>query len=386
MIYLVIILILALILYGSARIWDKIVFKKVNINIGFENHRIFSGDDLKLLTKIENRKIMPLPLIQIEFNLPKEFIIKNEEELEKSNINNYIYRIVSSLLCYERLKRKDVFKVYKRGCYVINKCEVKLGDFLGYSSVEKSVYINKNIIVYPKIKTLDKFLIIPQNPQGDISVRRWILADPIQTIGSRKYTNRDSFNSIDWKATAKLGELHVKKFDYTSSPAIMMLLDVQTSEIYWKNIDEEIIEKGVEIASAIMKQALSEKIAVGFTSNAIFQSEDNHVFVEPKANGKQEERILEALAKVTYRRTYSMENFITVENQWLDREYTLVLLISYLSNELKLKLNQLFNKGYNVKIILLNNSVNIIGLNKKIELIKTSNPHFDIDEEEASYV
>lgn len=386
MIYLVLLLILALILYGSIKLWDKRVFKKVSIDIDFEENRIFAGDDIKLLTKVENRKLMPLPLIEIKFNLPKEFIIKNEDQLEKTNIHNYVYRIVSSLLCYERLKRKDVFRISKRGCYVISKCDVKLGDFLGYSNVEKSIYINKYIIVYPKIENLDKFLIIPQNPQGDISVRRWILPDPIQIIGSRKYTSRDSFNSVDWKATAKLGELYVKKFDFTSSPAIMMLLDVQTSEVYWKDIDTEVIEKGIEIAGSITKQALNEKIAVGFTSNAVFESEKDHVFVEPKVNGKQEQKILEALAKVTYRRTYSMDNFITAKNQWLDRDYTLVILISYLSKELKVKLNTLVVKGYNLKVILLDNHVDAIGLNKNIELIKTVDTNSQIYEEEAMYV
>lgn len=386
MVYLVLLLVLALVLYGGIKIWDKKIFKKVNIDINIENNKVFAGDDVRVLTKIENKKLLPLPVIQIKFNLPKEIIIKNEKALEKTNIDNYIYSIVSSLLCYERLRRVDTFSTIKRGCYVISKCNIKLGDFLGYVDSQKTVYINKAIIVYPKIKKLHNFLIMPQNPQGDVSVRRWILSDPIQTIGSRKYTSSDSFNTIDWKATAKLGELYVKRFDYTSNPAIMMLLDVQTREIYWKDIDTELIEKGVEIAASLTRQSLEEKVAVGFTSNVVFENEDMDVFVEPKVTEKQENKILEALAKVSYRRTYSMDNFIAANIQWLSIDYTLVILTAYIANELKHKLNRLATKGYNIKIIMLSNDINTIGLNKNIELIKTIQTNAISDGEEVSYV
>lgn len=386
MIYLALLLILAFILYSGMKIWNKVVFKKVNVDINIENNRVFVGEDVAILTKVENRKILPLPIIQMQFNLPKEFTIKNEKNLEKTNIDNYIYSIVSSLLCYERLRRRDVFTTTKRGCYIISKCNVTLGDFLGYSYSDKLIYINKVVIVYPKIKDLDKFLIMADNPQGEISVKRWILPDPIQTIGARKYTSRDSFNSIDWKATAKLGELYVKKYDFTSNPAIMILLDIQTTEIYWKNLDEELIEKGIEIAGSLTRQALSEKVAVGFGSNSILEGEMEEVIVEPKISDKQERKILEALAKVTYRRTYSMEKFLSVKQQCFPIDYTLVILVSYLSPELKKKLNMLTTKGYNIKIILLNNEANTIGLGKNIGIIKTVVTSSQRDEEETMYV
>lgn len=386
MIYLALLVILAGILFGGMKIWDKIVFKKVKINIEVEENRVFAGDDVSILTKIENKKLIPLPFIEMKFGIPKEFLIKNEKNLEKTNVDNYIYRVVSSLLFFERLRRRDVFRTTKRGCYVINKCDIKLGDFLGYVDSEKSIYINKFIMVYPKIKELDHYLIMPQNPQGDVSVKRWILADPIQTIGSRKYTSRDSFNSIDWKATAKLGELYVKKYDYTSNPAIMVLLDVQTREVYWKDIDEEIIEKGIEIAGALTRQALKEKVSVGFSANCVFENETQDVFVEPKVTDKQEKKVLEALAKVTYRRTYSMDNFITAKNQSLPIDYTLIFLTAYLSNDFKYKINMLSTKGYNIKLILLSNNVNKIGLKKNIEVIKMVDANSHDDEEASAYV
>lgn len=81
-----------------------------------------------------------------------------------------------------------------------------------------------------------------------------------------------------------------------------------------------------------------------------------------------------------------MDNFITANIQWLSIDYTLVILTAYIANELKYKLNRLVIKGYNIKIILLSDYIDTIGLNKNIELIKTIQTNDTSNGEEVSYV
>ena len=62
---------------------------------------------------------------------------------------------------------------------------------------------------------------------GDISVRRFIMEDPILTIGFRDYTGREPMKAVSWKRTAQTGKLQVKEYDHTAQQTVMVLLNVE---------------------------------------------------------------------------------------------------------------------------------------------------------------
>lgn len=226
-----------------------------------------------------------------------------------------------------------------------------------------------NLIVYPEVKPLSQLIMPFKSIQGEMSVRRWIIPDNIAVIGAREYTPYDSFNTIDWKATARTNNLHVKKLDYTADLSAIILLNVQTSDIYWQNVDIELIEKGIDIAASIADKAIEEKLEVGYSSNAFFYGDKNDIFIRPKNRRNQKMFIFDALAKTSYLPIDSFDVFISKNISLIDKNNVLILITAHASNSLVQTINQLIKKDYCIKLILLYNDLKLEGLSTKVDII-----------------
>lgn len=369
--YIVITLVIFGIVYFISSKWNYVIQKSVYYKMYLDKRRVFVNDNVKLTTEIINRKIVPMPWIKIRAEMPIYFKFNNSKVQDYNKVKN-IFKIVTSLLCFEKLKRYDSFKCSKRGVYRIKFAEIEMGDFLGVTKAKDSIRISEELIVYPKVKKLVDLIDVPKSLQGDISVRRWIVNDTTQVVGVRKYSNGDGFNTIDWKASAKNNELYVKKFDFTSDPSVMIFLDIQTEDIHWKGLNDEFVENGIDIAASLMDQALKEKISIGYTANAVFENENEDIFIYPSNSSRQREKILDALAKTTYQRTYTIIKLINERISSLGKYCTIIMLLSFISDELIKNLNYYAQRGHNIKIILLDSRCNTIGINKDIEIIYPS--------------
>lgn len=366
--YVVITIVIVSIVYFIVNKWSYLIQKSMSYKMYLDKNRVFANDNVKLITEIINRKVVPIPWIRVEAEMPIYFKFNNSKVQEYSEVKN-LFKIVTSLLCFEKLKRYDSFKCSKRGVYKIKSAEIEIGDFLGAAKINLQLKLSEQIIVYPEIKKLIDLIDVPKSLQGDISIRRWIVNDPTQIVGVRKYSHGDGFNTIHWKASAKNNELYVKKCDFTSDPSIMIFLDIQTEDMHWKGLNYDLIEKGIDIAAALMDKALKEKITVGYTANTVFENENDDIFIYPSNSSNQRYKILDALAKTTYQRTYTITNLINNRISSLGKYCTVILLLSYIPNELIKILNHYAQIGYNIKIILLESKCNTIGINRNIEIV-----------------
>lgn len=367
----IIIMIFIIVLISSK--WEVWSVKKIQYKRHFNKNRVFEGEDVILTTEIINKKLLPLPWIKVLTPISKEIIINNVEKNELYYNCENGHCIVTSLFSYQRVKKKDKFCSKIRGYYTFNDdIEITIGDYFSINYGSKIIKSPIELIVYPKVEPLEKLIVSQKKPQGDISIRRWIMPDPTQIIGVREYTTSDSFNTIDWKATAKLNRLHVKKFDYNSESSVMIFLNVKTSKIDWMGNDTEYIEKGIKIAASIASKSILEKIPAGFSSNAYSRGSENNIFITPRHNKAQESIILESLAKVSYFTQMPIEQLINNKTKILGKENTLVIITSFISEELQKNINYLSKNGYIIKIVLLNNNVKLPLLHKSIEIFLCS--------------
>lgn len=164
--------------------------------------------------------------------------------------------------CYHHIT--DV-KALKRGCYYLSGALIKGGDFLGISENFLSVPQRREVLVIPPLykefrlkDTVGGFL-------GDVSVNRFIMEDPVLTMGFREYTGREPMKMISWSQSARNRKLIVKKYDYTLELVVTVILNVECK------VDKEtepVIEDCFAIARTVC-EALEEKhIKYSFTTNA----------------------------------------------------------------------------------------------------------------------
>jgi len=114
----------------------------------------------------------------------------------------------------------------ERGLYRIGSYRISAGDLLGFREAAKNGEAEEIVIIPGRsknrsaIQALGGFI-------GDVSVRRFILEDPILTMGFRDYTGREPMKSISWTRSAVSGQLQVKEFDHTAEQHVMILLNTE---------------------------------------------------------------------------------------------------------------------------------------------------------------
>ncbi|WP_425446139.1 DUF58 domain-containing protein [Dethiothermospora halolimnae] len=351
--------------------WDKWAPKKLEYKRYWDKDRVFVGDEIKMTTEITNRKFLMLPWIEVNTVVPKELNFKDQKVIEYNHNSNKIYKVVTSLLSFQRVRVHNTIYCDKRGYYELHEVNTSIGSYLG--QVAKKRFLSPiKILVYPKVKPLKDMIIPYKNYQGDISVKRWIIPDPTLIAGAREYNSSDSFNTIDWKTTARMDKLYVKKFDFTGNPSVMAFLNVQTyeSEIY--GVKKEYIEKGIEIVAAIANEANKDKIPMGYTSNGLFAGNNQNIFLKPSSSRNQFNFILEALAKTNEYKRVGIAEEIKNKIKYINEGSVIVLVTAYLSENVKKEINYLSRKGYIVKLILLNDNTNIKGIHKNVEVLASN--------------
>lgn len=373
-----IILITILILIGLGWLlsnkWHIIAPYAFDIEREMDHVRVKVGEPVRLTTTMTNKKWMPLPWVNVFSNIAPSFSFQGESRSKLTPDHLAEYNMVTSFLFYERVKRHDIFIPEKRGYYKLENMVVSFGDLFGFSKAERTYTTEKTIVVHPKAKPVSKYNFLPIHHMGPISVKRWISPDPIQAVGARAYTHDDPFNTIDWKSTAKMGHLQVKKMDFTSEPSLMVYFDVQSNPKHWNEIDKEAVENGVDLCASILEEATKIHALIGFSVNSVDPFSRNATFIDPSSSHAQKSKILDALAMVSPFRGIPMTELIRKTHGKLQRGSVIITVTACLTESLWDEMKRLSVKGYRVKVITLKKPEGGVNIRKQsgIEVIEVA--------------
>lgn len=278
----------------------KYGFEKLYYNMEVEKVVVEIGEEIPFKAIIENPKPLTVSFLNIREKFPSGLA---EEE--------NVYSIF--IMPYQRIKRSYNIKALKRGLHRISDVELILGDFLGFENKKKHLKLNNKVTILPEKIDLTKSISPFGDLYGDISVKRWIIDDPLMTVGIREYTEGDPQNYIHWSSSMKYGELMVKKFDFTTDNSVMVLLNTETCKPYWKNIDMDLVEEAIKVCRAVIEEMEEQKIPYGFASNA-FNLDSEHsreYYYYPGIGPSHRDRFLEILGNINYAVSSSMEDTLS---------------------------------------------------------------------------
>ena len=168
--------------------------------------------------------------------------------------------------CYlmprQRLVRRITASLPRRGRHFVMDATLLAGDLLGLSQQQRDIHQFYEIVVLPRrveapdlSQALGGFL-------GDVSVQRFILEDPVLTIGAREYTGHEPMKTISWKHSVRTGRLMVKNFDHTVENCVTVLLNVDGGTDY------DTMERCFSLARMAVEQLESKGIQYSFLTNA----------------------------------------------------------------------------------------------------------------------
>lgn len=304
------IILIAVFVVVQDKLYKKNIFDKVYVSRSFDQSGVFPGEEVIYELSVENRKLLPLTWLSIDERLYTGLEFAISTKIVKINDEVYMHNAMLSLLPYQKVIRRYKMKAVKRGFYQIKNLIMTSTNLLGTEEYTVEQEALTSIAVFPKIKELKGALIPANTTQGDFSVKRWIIEDPMVITGVREYSGSDSLKSINWKATAKNQRLLVNKYDYTADKRVMIVLNFERQEYSLRKEDLQTIESAIEVCASIATILHETGIPVGFATNSHTVGPIEVNVLDPDTGDKHMTAILESMAKVSYFKKYKSRELL----------------------------------------------------------------------------
>ena len=260
-------IVLVIVLAVAEAVSVRFAFKGIRYDTTTSKTVVDPDEKFDILTTVENAKRLPVGYIKVEETLPAS------AELELYGQDLSIIKSISSLsgsmriadTFYlrggRRMERRITASLPKRGRYFFYGAVLYVGDLLGLREQNRPFKRSREGVVVPKpsedvgkLEALGGFL-------GERSINRFIMEDPVLTIGFREYTGRDPMKAISWKQSARMGRLMVKNYDHTLEPAASVLLSVHGGS-------REAIEECFSLARSVCEKLEEQAVKYSFQTNA----------------------------------------------------------------------------------------------------------------------
>jgi uncharacterized protein (DUF58 family) len=332
-------------------IYQRRGLKGIRYDRFFNVKGVFEGDEVEMVERIANRKLLPVPWLRVESKINENLEFEKQKNL--SIKHQQFHKSIFSLMPYMQITRRHRVHCKKRGCYELKSVALTCGDSFGFNNESKVYEVSAQLLVYPTLIEPDSIPMSSHSWQGDVTVRRWIVEDPFMVSGVREYVYGDPLNHINWKATARVGKLQVHNRDHTADPRLMIYLNIDLSEGMWEAVTEpEVIELGISYAASITRHAISQGIQTGFGCNGHLIDEPGQpVRIPARCSNEHLMGLYEILAKLMIERSVTFFTFLEddVKQGVTGTDY--LLITSYVSERMANQIQKLKSYGNSVDLL-----------------------------------
>ena len=311
---------------GIARLWAHYALNRVEYRRHLSSHRVFFGEEVKMVVEVSNRKILPLPWLQVEEQIPDQVTLLKGEASPVFSSTHQLLTILFSLSWYHRVKKYYPIKCDRRGYFTFGPTKISSGDVFGFFTHYKEIDTTDHLMVYPKMVPLEKLGIPSRQPLGEIRTTNHLFHDPVLMLGIREYQYGDSMKSIEWKSSARTGRLQTKIFEPTTTVDMGIFLDVRTVSLPHWSVNPEILELAIVTAASIANKALSEEYRVGLYVNKNSPGTAELIHIPPSRHPEQLKHILEALALIHPVEAMPVARMVVAESRNLPWGSTMVVI------------------------------------------------------------
>ncbi len=274
-------------IYG--RFWDR----GLSARLFFSAQSVTEGERCFLSEQVENRKALPLPMLKVKFQVSRK--LHFEDEGDSAVTDQYYRNDILSLGPHQRLTRRIPFRCTARGYYRIEGLDLVASDLFLSREMVSETGAESVLYVYPapvRGASLDAAI---RRLNGEILAKRHLLEDPFEYRGLREYAPFDEPRSINWKATARTGDLTVNLRGYTALRAVRIFLNLDDRGI-WKR--QELLELCIRIAARIAQELLRQGIRTAVFCNARDVLTGEVMRLAPGAGAGHLEQLNRALARL----------------------------------------------------------------------------------------
>ena len=272
------ILLVSVLWEGYFRYWWS---REIVVKLWFDTDAVYAGQETKLYEMIENRKTMPVPVLEVGFHTRKELVFV---DVENTNVSDFCYkRDVFSVLGWQKITCILPVRYTKRGKYVASDADIMTHTLLYRKRYTKDISTEAVLYVYPKMTDVSEIMTVCESLLGTLQCAKQLYEDPFAFRSIRDYTMNDPMKSINWKASARTGSLMVNTFDSVRSQKAMIFLDVEDRGILRY---ESLVEESIALAATLFRKLSRQGTDVGFVYNGNSGQANRQIMLPENNRGK----------------------------------------------------------------------------------------------------
>lgn len=339
---LIVAIVIAILVYiVQQRIYVKLWNRNLDVTIAFEDDYVEAGESSAVVETIRNGKFLPLPVFHVKFSTDRSFRFEDQENVAVTD--GYYRNDVFSVMGHQKITRRLTFQTTKRGLYGISGLNMTARDFFMTGNFANSIKSDAWLYVLPGkrkapvLETCSSFIL------GELSAKRNMTEDPYMLTGIRDYAYGDTMSRINWKATAKTGDLKVNMYGYTAEQRVKILLNLETNSMIKP---EYLQEMSIELASSVADMLLRLKISTAICSNGEDILSGNCEKLEAGASMEHRLSVDKYLARI--HKNKGIEVFLRILEQEIthpEKNVTYIVVSPYYKENLLLKLDYMKKQG-----------------------------------------
>lgn len=280
--------------YWLQLLFCKLTWKyKLSGDVCFSEKQAAEGDAVQLTVTVENRKLLPVLTVKANVEIDRGLEFQDQSNLAISDKN---YRSeIFSMRGNERVCRDIPLFCAKRGCYYISNVDFVGNDLFYTRRFTESRKVDRHIYVCPGKVSARQLMVATQKMTGEAVVRSSDCDDPFTFRGIRQYQSFDSIRDINWKASAKTGELRVNIHDYTADQEVGIILDTE-----WDSLlrPDSLLEESIRIAASLADELIGKGIVTSLVTNGQDCLTGERLSIAGGANLQHSEAIRHGLARL----------------------------------------------------------------------------------------
>lgn len=288
------------ILLAAALLWllQGILFRRwwkkgLSAELSFCQPSAVEGENACLTETITNAKYLPLPVLHVKFRMGRGLVFEHDAN---SAITDQNYRSdIFSCMPWQQIRRRLTFRCRQRGFYQIEQADFVSYDLLWTNPFVASVPVHTSMYVYPSFVDPQRLELPLRRLSGTMAARHSLLRDPFQLQSIRDYQYGDPYRDVNWKATARTGELKVNVHAPSASWQVTLLLD-GTGDRLWE--DADLKEEAVRLCATLADSLIARQIPVAVRTNGRDCLSHMEAALEAGSGGHHLQAILELLARI----------------------------------------------------------------------------------------
>ena len=283
---------------GLSWLWATHLLNNVAAAVQLERSLARYGDAVEGALVVENDQPFPVPWLECHTEWPADLPSLTSQLSSHYKANRMLLMHVLSLGWFERVIRRFRVRCLHRGEFVFGPTDLTAADPFGFFEGRSTTSSTSRLVIYPRISPVRFRTASPQSPFGDRRATSWIYDDPVRFRGAREYMPGDPFSRIEWKATARTGQLHTRVFDASLATEVGLVVNVSTKERAWEGIGRQWLERTLAVGASLLAHLSERGFRVGVYTNGFVRGQSGSAMVTMGAGDAHLRQCLKLLGRL----------------------------------------------------------------------------------------